>query len=132
MIAFMTKTAHTTGHSRHLREVLRARRESMKLRQQDVADRITEELELDDRLTGGAVSEWERFTRHPELPKMQAWARVLGLRLLVDLDDEKSTRIPVLVRPENADLVREIDLLEEDDLRYLRDTVSRIAPPRRR
>ncbi|MEQ1571433.1 MAG: hypothetical protein ABMA64_37750 [Myxococcota bacterium] len=100
----------------------------MGLTQQQVADKITERLQLERPLSGSAVSEWERFGRHPAVNVMAAWARVVGLRLLVELDASTGPRIPVLVRPETADLARSIDLLSDEDRALVSSMVSRMKP----
>lgn len=119
-----------SGHSRHLRGVLRAAREKMGLTQQQVADRITDRLQLEKPLSGSSVSEWERFGRHPAVNLMSCWARVVGLRLMVDLDAGTGNRIPVLVRPVSADLCRTVDLLSEEDQATIRNVVALMKPRR--
>lgn len=119
-----------SGHSRHLRGVLRAAREKLGWTQQQVADKISDRLQLEKPLSGSSVSEWERFGRHPAVNLMSAWARVVGLRLLVDLDSARGDRIPVLVRPRSTDLVRAIDLLSDEDQTTVRNIVSLMKPRR--
>lgn len=108
--------AEQTGHSRHLREVLRGLRIAAGLTQQQVADRISTRLNLERQLTSAAVGEWERFGRHPPINVMAAWARVLGRRLVVQIDDTTGERVSVFVRREIADLARTLDQLSPDDL----------------
>lgn len=138
MIAVMTQKSETEPpldpaqeHYRHLRTQLREARKRAGLRQEDVAQRITEMLQLDKPLTDAAVSAWETFARHPAINVMDAWARVVGLRLVVDLDAVTSSRIPVLLRPETADLARTIDLLDAEQRTAL-EVVLRGMSPRRR
>lgn len=119
-----------SGHSRHLRGVLRAAREKLGWTQQQVADKITDRLQLEKPLSGSSVSEWERFGRHPAINVMSAWARVVGLRLLVDLDAGTGNRIPVLVRPRSADLCRTIDLLSDEDQQTIKNVVTLMKPRR--
>ena len=126
MDAESTALDEQTGHSRHLRAVLRTARERAGLTQQQIADRITQRLQLEKPLSGSTVSEWERFGRHPAINMMAGWCRVLGLRLLVDIDASAGDRIPVLVRPESADLARTIDLLSDDDRELVRQMVARM------
>lgn len=116
------------GHSKHLRAVLRAARERMNLTQQEVAERITEMLALERPLSSSSVSEWERFGRHPAVNVMSAWARVVGLRLVVDLDSSRGERIPVMLRPAASELARAIDLLSDEDRDLVRQMVSRMKP----
>jgi transcriptional regulator with XRE-family HTH domain len=118
----------STGHSRHLREVLRAAREREGLTQQQVAEKITARMRLEKQLSSSSVSEWERFNRHPAIDIMAAWCRVLGMRLMVDIDGGSSNRVPVLVRPEVADLARKIDMLSDDDRRLLEGFAARMTP----
>lgn len=125
-----TPLPEQTGHSRHLRGVLRAARVKAGLTQQQVADRITERLQLEQPVSGSSVSEWERFGRHPSVSVMAAWARVLGLRLIMDLDSGTGGRLPVLVRPQSADLCRTIDLLSDEDQATVRSVVSLMKPRR--
>lgn len=119
-----------SGQSRHLRQILRAARDEAGLTQQQVADRISSRLNLDRPLTGAAVSAWEGFTRHPPINVMAAWARVLGRRLVVQLDDAAGDRVAVLVRPSSSDLVRMIDLLGDEDRRLIEGMVGRMKPRR--
>lgn len=119
-----------SGHSRHLRGILRAAREKLGLTQQQVAERITDRLQLEKPLSGSSVSEWERFGRHPAVNVMATWARVVGLRLLVDLDASVGDRVPVLVRPQSADLCRAIDLLGDEDQGTIRNVVGLMKPRR--
>jgi transcriptional regulator with XRE-family HTH domain len=114
-------------HDRAIRAALRSARDAAQLTQQQVADRITSRLQLERPLTGAAVSEWERFGRHPPINVMRAWAAVLGRRILVQLDDSQGDRIAVLVHPEIADLARAIDLLSPEDREAIEATVSRFT-----
>ena len=113
------------GHSRQLRRRLRAARLERGLTLQHVADFIAKAEGLKS-LTDAAVSQWESFKRHPPVNLMAAWARAVGLRLIVDLDDRSGERVPVLLHPRTADLAREIDSLNDDDRAYIEDTVRRI------
>jgi transcriptional regulator with XRE-family HTH domain len=97
-----------TGHSRAIRARLRAARIEQGLSLQTVADRIAEILGRES-LTAAAVSSWETFARHPPIDMMAAWARAVGMRLIVDLDSADSPRTPVLLRPETVDMARALD-----------------------
>lgn len=121
-----------TGQSRHIRQLLRAARESQGWTQQQVADKITERLQLERSLTGAAVSEWERFGRHPPINVFAAWARSLGRRLVVQLDESAGDRVAVMLRPETADLARAIDLLGDADRALVDSMVSRMKPRKER
>jgi transcriptional regulator with XRE-family HTH domain len=115
-----------TGHSRQLRARLRAARIERGMTLQNVADGIAQRLERES-LTAAAVSSWETFVRHPAIDVMAAWARVVGLRLVVDLDDAKGERIPVLLHPRTADIAREIDAAPEADREMIRQFVERLT-----
>lgn len=99
----------STGHSRHLRQVLRAARLEQHLSAQQVADRVAAALGRDS-MSGQSVLYWEGFERHPPIDVFAAWARVLGYRLIVDLDRADNQRTPVLIRhPEVAEIARLLD-----------------------
>lgn len=119
--------AEQTGHSRHLRELLRGLRAEAGLTQQQVADRITSRLNLERPLTSAAVSEWERFGRHPPINVMAAWARVLGRRLVVQIDDASGDRVSVLLRRESADLARTLDQMSGPDAREVLEVAQAFA-----
>lgn len=125
MVLCMPEIEHNNGHNKHLRDLLRAARERIGLTQQQVADRISDRLNLERRLTGGAVSEWERFTRHPAIDVMTAWAEAVGLRLVIELDGASGDRISVLVRPESADLPSQIGLLTPADRALVQNVLAR-------
>lgn len=130
MDAQNTPMPESSGQSRHLRQVLRAAREANGWTQQQVADKITDRLQLERPLSGAAVSEWERFGRHPAINVMAAWCRVLGRRLIVQLDESTGERIAVLLRPSTADLARAIDLLSDADRALVQSMVDRMKPRR--
>lgn len=115
----------STGHSRALRAKLRLQRESLGLTQQQVADLIAQDLEIDG-MTKGAISAYEGFLRHPSVDIMAAWCRVLGLRLLVDIDESKSSRVPVLLNPANAEVARALDMAPPEDQVMVRQMVTRL------
>ena len=102
-----------TGHSRHLRHVLRDRRKDLRLSAREVAERAS------DRLGDGAIStqsiyDWEAFRRHPAIDRYAAWARALGYRLVVDLDDAAEGRHPILVRhEESASAAKTLDAIDD-------------------
>lgn len=121
----MRVEAEISEHTRALRDRLRRARKDLGLTQQQVADRICARLGI-EKLTGAAVSEWERVNRQPAIDVMAAWARSVGLRLVVELDGAESARIPVLLNPRSADLARAIDLLSDDDRVLVESVVSRM------
>ena len=72
------------------------------------------------------MSAWEQFIRHPPIDVMALWARTVGLRLIVDLDDADGRRVPVLLRTDTAELARAIDTLPESDREVIRAMVARM------
>lgn len=124
--------AETTGHSRHLRNVLRAAREKRGLSQREVAEAVTARLSGEDkRISSTSISAYETFTRHPPINVMAAWARVLGFRLIVELDDAASQRVVVSLRPRAADVARLLDLLPDPDLAMVQGMIERLTPIKR-
>lgn len=105
-----------TGHSRQLRERLRVARETQKLSQRAVGAEVAARLGREKPYTGAVVSLWEKFEAHPPIDTMAVWARVVGLRLVVELDSVTGGRVPVLLRPRAAAVARLLDLLTDDEL----------------
>lgn len=102
-------TRHSTGHSKHLRQILRAARLEQSLSAQQVADRMAAALGK-EKLAGQSILYYEAFERHPPVDVFAAWARSLGYRLVVDLDRADNQRFPVMVRhTEVADIARALD-----------------------
>lgn len=125
-------TTETTGHSRHLRNVLRAAREKRGLSQREVAEAVTARLsDHDKHISSTSISAYETFTRHPPINVMAAWARVLGFRLIVELDDAASQRVVVSLRPRAADVARLLDLLPDPDLAMVQGMIERLTPAKR-
>lgn len=91
----------STGYSAYLRRRLKQARDDQKLRQQDVADRVAEILGKPSH-TGEAIGQYERFERHPPINVFAAWARALGLRLIVGLATEDEDLRQVIVSPDVA------------------------------
>ena len=108
-----------TGHSKRLRTILKEARERLDLSAREVAERIAAHLRDvgDTDATPPSVNtiySWEKFERHPSISNFAAWARVLGYRLIVELDAADSKRHPILVRTEEAaEAARRIDRLDE-------------------
>jgi transcriptional regulator with XRE-family HTH domain len=113
------------GHSRQLRRRLRAARLRLGLSHGQVAERVAKRLGIDSR-TGGSISHYEEFRRHPRIDVMAAWARAVDLRLIVDLDDAEGKRIPVMLRHRTADLARVLDNATDEDFEMIQDIVYRI------
>jgi transcriptional regulator with XRE-family HTH domain len=120
----------SVGHSRQLRLRLRAARKRLNLSHEEVAERVAKTLEIDSR-TGASISHYEQFRRHPRIDVMAAWARAVGLRLIVDLDDARGKRIPVMLHPRTAELARVLDNASDEDFALARDVLYRIlkVPP---
>ncbi len=118
--ARMDTTHESTGYSKSLRLVLKRAREARGLSAKEVGRRVAQRLQQlgDDEvgpISPSTIYAWEQFDRHPSISKYAAWARVLGYRLHVLLDDAGSTRAPVLVNSdEAAEAARRIDLLHPD------------------
>lgn len=109
-----------TGHSKGLRLTLKAARETQGLSAREVARRIHQHLvEIGDEDATephqNTIYAWESFARHPSVANFAAWARVLGYRLIVELDAAEGGRVPVLVRTaEAAEAARRIDMMKDD------------------
>lgn len=128
---------HTSGHSQRLRSVLRTARKEQGIKAVEVCRRIgvilTEyarvrdpsAFDVDPPHTNTLYS-WERFDRHPGIDSMAAWARALGYRLLVDLDDATHPRHHVLLdHAESVQLARIVDALPSDERAALLKLLSR-------
>jgi hypothetical protein len=99
----------STGHSRHLRNVLRAARADLGLSAQQVADRIARAMGK-EKFSGQSVLYYEAFQRHPPIDVFAFWARSVGYRLVVELDKLGNERQPVLLRHEEvAEIARALD-----------------------
>jgi transcriptional regulator with XRE-family HTH domain len=116
----------STGHSRQIRERLRAAREREGLTLEQVADRIAEYLGMDS-FSAGSVSHYEQFRRHPPIDVMAAWCRAVGMVLRVDVDDAASERLQVLLRPEVARLARAMEAVQPEDLAAIEAVLSRFV-----
>jgi transcriptional regulator with XRE-family HTH domain len=104
----------STGHSRHLRNVLRAARLEQGMSAQDVADRIAGLLGK-PKYSGQSVLYYEGFQRHPPVDVFAAWARAVGYRLIVDVDKLGNERAQVLLRhPEVIEIAKALDDAPED------------------
>ena len=121
-----------TGHTRQLRERLRIAREGLGLSQRAVGIEIANRLGRAKPYTGAVVSLWEKLEAHPPVDTMAMWARVVGLRLVVDLDEAAGVRVPVLLRPKAAAVARLLDLLSDEELAaeeaYLDGKIRRSKP----
>jgi transcriptional regulator with XRE-family HTH domain len=123
-----------TGRTRMLRQRLKARREALRLTQEQVADRISaDEIRNAHHpseakpIGGTAVSNWETMYRNPKIHDFAAWARALGMRLIVDLDDQDSDRVAVLLpRGRALELAKAIGTLNATDLDLVESFVRRL------
>lgn len=115
-----------SGHSRRLRLALKADRERQGLSHAAVASMIGEwrtraarsvdpSAVVDDGPAGSTISMWERFENHPNIADFAAWARVLGRRLVVELDDAGLPRVAVLLQTQEAvEIARTVDSWPKD------------------
>jgi transcriptional regulator with XRE-family HTH domain len=124
-----------TGWTRMLRQRLVARRKALGLTQEDVARIISADPvrnaspDASERKPIGdtTISNWETLYRNPKMHDFAAWARALDLRLIVDLDDRSSDRVPVLLPPgAPVELAKAIATLSDDDLALVEQFVRRL------
>lgn len=112
-----TLLGQRTGHSRRLRERLRARRMEMGLSAREVAARMATHLDVES-VSLQSVYDYEAFKRHPAVDKFAAWARVLGFRLVVDLDDNGENRTATMLRyEESVSAAKTLDAISDPDKR---------------
>lgn len=114
-----------TGWSRRIRERLRLAREAQDLTLEDVADRVAARLGVES-WSPGSISHYELFRRHPKIDVMAAWARAVGLRLIVDLDTADGERVPVLLSRRTAPIARALEAADPKDFETIRLMVERI------
>lgn len=129
----------SSGHTEGLRATLRRQREKLRLDPEDVEREIArrlagelleqrttlnlEQLDVQRRLVaeeggdpdevtrGSRVSNWETMTREPRIDEFAAWARAVGMRLVVLLEPAESPRQAVFVQPDLADAAATIGQL---------------------
>jgi transcriptional regulator with XRE-family HTH domain len=105
----MAEPVERTGYTRMLRERLRAARIARGMTQKDVAVEVQRRT---GRTCGDTtISNWETMARNPLVDEFAAWARAVGMRLVVDLEPEGSQRIPVMLDRDSAELAKAIDQL---------------------
>jgi transcriptional regulator with XRE-family HTH domain len=124
------------GHTVDLRERLRARREAKKMSRAEVARLISNDRifnEDADRIaaTGAerpktqygetAVANWELLYNHPPISAYAAWARVLGMRLHVELADAGVKQTAVLMPDEAREAAEALRDVAPADLELVRD-----------
>jgi ribosome-binding protein aMBF1 (putative translation factor) len=115
-----------SGHSRRLRAVLKSARERQGVSARALAGFIARrKTEIQREIEPDAVEEtphhentiygWERFEYHPNIVDFAAWARVLGFRLVVDLDDAEDGRTMVLLSTREAvEAARAVDMMPDE------------------
>lgn len=115
-----------TEHAMWIRAKLQAERKRRGWSLEQTARLIAKET--GDTLTKQSFHAWERFVTQPKVDQLAAWARVLGMRLEVDLvwpDEEAvSVRLPTSVAP----IARDLASLRAEDLRLVSETISRLKP----
>ncbi len=93
---------------------LTARRAEMGLDQRDVVRSLLEEEgdDADPRARATRISNWETMARQPRIDEFAAWARAVGMRLVVNLEPVESQRRAVMVEPDRADLAASLNRLD--------------------
>lgn len=115
-----------SGKTRMIRRRLKAARKALGLTQQQVAERMVADPQWGGATLGAtAISNWELLERNPEVDAMAAWARAVGRRLVVELDDQAAgDRVAVLLPPEVVECAKAITALEQEDLNVVEDLVA--------
>lgn len=115
-----------TEHAKWIRAKLSAERARRGWSLEQTARAIARET--GGTLTKQSFAHWETFETQPKIDQLAAWARVLGMRLEVDLvwpDEEAvSVRLPIAVAP----IARDLAALRPEDLRLVSDTIARLKP----
>lgn len=88
---------------------------------------MARELEV-EHIPRQAIHKWEHFKTHPGIDQFAAWARALGLRLLVDLVREDEEGVNVFLPREVARVARLLTILSPEDLARVADLVHRLLP----
>lgn len=150
-VAGMGKTsppASTTGHTEALRiqlaearrkqglthdqvaerlvDELTKRREVLQLRQLEVAKAIALDAGDDAPVKGTRVSNWETMERQPKIDEFAAWARAVGMRLVVELVPADSPQRAVMLHPDVAEVAKELDRMERGKLPDVAAIMDRI------
>ena len=115
-----------TEHAKWLRAKLAAERQRKGWSLEQTARAVSRET--GEGLSKQSFHAWEQFRVQPKIDQLAAWARVLGMRLEVDLvwpdEDIVSVRMPAKIAP----LARDLSTLSESDLRLVADTIARLKP----
>ena len=114
------------SYSRHLRKIIRVARIDRGMSLQDVADAIAE-ITGEEPLSRQTIHHYEMFKRHPRIDMMAAWARAVGLRLIVEVVGLEDERIAALIRPRTARVAYLLDLLSDEDLETVEAIARRLA-----
>lgn len=77
-------------------------------------------------LTKQTISNWESDEVQPGIDEMAAWARAVNLRLWVDVYDPVEKSVETRVRVDVLRIAHELELLNPDDFRMIRDMVLRL------
>lgn len=119
----------STGHSREIRNRLRAQRERLKLSLQQVADRIAEYIG-EESFSASSVSHYEHFRRHPPVDVFAAWARAVEMKLLVDvaLLSEAEQSVVVSLTPRVAWIARALAGASPPALDAIEAVIRQIVP----
>jgi transcriptional regulator with XRE-family HTH domain len=117
----MAEPVERTGYTRMLRERLRAARVARGLTQKEVAADVAKRI--GETVGHSTISNWETMFRQPRIDEFAAWARAVGMRLVVDLEPSDSPRIPVMLDRDTAELAKAIDRLPAEQ----RQAVSAIV-----
>lgn len=112
-----------------IRSQLRAGRLARGLSQQRVADLISEDLGRPRAYTKQMVSLWESFKSQPGIDVLAAWARVLGLRLDVDLVGQEDGRIPARLLPDSVPVALQFEALSDANKRLVTALISSLLDP---
>lgn len=134
------KAKKSTGHTKGLREQLRDERKHRKLSTEAVAELIVKRLaeqvaeqvaagepvDADPTLSGESLRLYEKMERNPKINVFAAWAHVLGMKLVVELDRAELGRTNVMIKtPEAIEIAKMVDAMPSGRrkalLRYLQE-----------
>lgn len=94
---------------------LTERRAERGLKAEDVARSLREsedDAAADAPMRGTRIWNYEKMDREPRIDEFAAWARAVGMRLIVELEPADSPRKAVMMSPEKADLAKTLDRLD--------------------
>lgn len=127
----------STGRSRRLRDVLRARREDLGASRPVLGQEIAAFLNARNQALGlgekevsplhtNTIYSWENFIRHPNIDHLAAWVRVLGGQLHVLVSFSPGEEPVMLDTPEATYVARTVDTWPEDLRRIVLEQVDEI------